>query len=740
MIYKRILVNNAGPFLGEWDVILPEGPTVIMAQYEGSDVKSNRAGKSYIGIDIPMYSFFGKFRGKSISVDDFPHRLAQGKEDAFSEIEVESSDLRKWIIRRGRTVGGDSIRQLNGSDISESDLQKAIKNEILGLTYEEYINTNAFIQGKIHSFMQMGASDKRRLISPWFKTDRWIPRANLAKTRLGKAQSELRKLDAREEIAKAVLKNRDQFIQEVEDLEADEVIAREELEKAIEQKVVLKTKYDAADKNREKRIDIHKEIAKLEKKADEVLEKAREEVIKNDKLLLKAKGVYNEAKERDKIIKSFKGNAELISSMRDGLNEIKSNIRSANTDYQNYSKQRKELLNKYNELKETRTGICPILREECDRVVNDPSIFKVITRDGMIARRAMKRVSILDEELRVAAEKARMELKEKEAEYEELLELKKKMSVEEALRRFEDCESNCSEAKDILLHREEGQGEYGLLIDKLERDVAEIPIENNEVLKEKYDSSVEFENTKSEELDEINNKLASARASVLETEHAAEELAQIEIERVQVRENVRLLAWTSYAFGAAGIPSRELENAFGVAEDEMNKVLSELQTPLRVFFSPTRELKDWESACLACGEVFEKGERKHVCKACGNPRKKRRRDELRLEVEDAGNKSSFDLDSDGGKVLLSLGARLGLSALPRACRGVFCEHLLIDEPDGALDEPNRAALHGLIQRKLSEIGIRQVLLITHADIRKEFSSVVMVHRWEDEDRSAVWID
>lgn len=738
MIYRRILVNNAGPFLGEWEVELPEGPTVVIATYDNSDVKSNRAGKSYFAVDIPMYVMFGKFRSKS--VDDFTHRLARGKEDAFAELEVKSSDNRKWVIKRGRTVGGNAISQLNGSKISETELLKTVKNEILGLSYEEYINTNAFLQSKMHSFMEMGAAEKRRIVSPWFKTDRWIPRADLAKTRLGKAQSKLRKLDAREEIAKASLKNRSLLIQEVEDLQDEEIAARNELESAIELKVLSKAEYDKVDKNKQRRIEINKEIKKLEEKAEEVLDVAKKEVVKSDVKLLNAKDVYDKAKERDELIKSFKGNAELISSMRDILDGIKSNIRSAETDYKKHSKDRKELLNKFKELKETRTGICPILREECDRVVNDPKIFELITKDGMCARRAMKRASLLEEELRVAAEKARMELQEKEEREEELSELRKQITVEEALRLFNEYDTKCQEANENLIYREEGQGEYGLLIDKLKRDLEEIPVTSDDNLKEKYESSVEFEKSKSEELDEISNKLASVRALVAETEHAAEELVQIGIERGNVRENVRLLAWTSYAFGAAGIPSRELENAFGIAEDSMNSVLSELQTPLRVFFSPTRELKDWESACLACGETFEKGERKHVCKACGTPRKKRRRDELRLEVEDAGNKSSFDLDSGGGKVLLSLGARLGLSALPRACRGVFCEHLLIDEPDGALDEPNRAALHGLIQRKLSEIGIRQVLLITHADVRKEFSSVVMVHRWEDEDRSAVWID
>ncbi len=63
---------------------------------------------------------------------------------------------------------------------------------------------------------------------------------------------------------------------------------------------------------------------------------------------------------------------------------------------------------------------------------------------------------------------------------------------------------------------------------------------------------------------------------------------------------------------------------------------------------------------------------------------------------------------------------------------------MIDEPDGALDPPNRAALHRLLRDRLPALGVRQALLITHADVRDEFPSVVVVRRWPDEDRSGFW--
>jgi DNA repair exonuclease SbcCD ATPase subunit len=232
--------------------------------------------------------------------------------------------------------------------------------------------------------------------------------------------------------------------------------------------------------------------------------------------------------------------------------------------------------------------------------------------------------------------------------------------------------------------------------------------------------------------------LARARAGVAAVDEAVVELAGIADRRASARIEVERLAWATYAFGASGIPSRELENAFGVAEDAMNRVLTDLGAPTQLRFSPSRELKEWEPACLACGSVFRKGERKHVCPDCGVPRRRKRRDELRLEVLDGEYTSAFELDSGGGQVLLSLGTRLGLATLPGATRRVRCEGVIVDEPDGALDAPNRQALHRLLQNRLPTLGIRQAILITHADVRHEFDSVVVVKRWADEDRSGAW--
>lgn len=737
MIFHRIAVSNAGPFLGDWDVVLPEGPTVVVARYEESDVRSNRAGKSYFAVDLPLYVLFGKFRGKS--VDDFPHRLARGKEDAFGELEVDSSDGRSWLIRRGRTAGGDPIRELNGSKISDADLVKTVETEILGLSFDEYLNTNAFVQGEMHSFMRMTPAEKRRLVSPWFKTDRWIPRADLAKGRLREAQSELRKLDAREEMAREALEDREEREKEVSAIEAMVKSARGALTRATERRATAKAELDAAVAHRTLRAELRRKFEAERGRAEREIRDAAGAVQNADLAFTRSKEALADARARRDRLTELEGQEEALRALRDNLNALLQSVREAETERGEHSRKREELLRKFKELEKSRTGICPVLREECDRIAADPRVLDALKTEGLAARRAMERAARQAAELQGTVERARREIRASEHAERELLDLRREMSVEEAERNSKAARARFKEAQERLNSLKDGEDDREAAEEELRKRLDVIPDPGEEVELE-IAAAVEEEESARGHLSGLEERLADARASLAETDRAADEIEQIEAERVSVRERVRLLAWTSYAFGSAGIPSRELENAFGVAEAEMNEVLEGLNTPLRVFFSPTRELKDWEPACLACGEPFEKGERRHVCRECGTPRRKRRRDELRLEVQDGGNDSSFELDSGGGKVLLSLGGRLGLAALPRAVRRVHCEHLLIDEPDGALDEPNRAALHGLIQRRMKDLGVRQVLLITHADVRREFSSVVQVHRWEDEDRSAVWVD
>lgn len=737
MIFKRIALNNAGPFLAEWEVLLPEGPTVVVGEYEESGVRSNRAGKSYFAVDAPLYALFGKFRGSRL--EEFPHRLALGREESWVETDVESSDGRDWSIRRGRTPSGDPIRLLNGSHVSEADLLRTVEREILGLTADEYLMTCAFVQGEMHAFMKATPAEKRRVVSPWFRTDRWIPRADLAGKRLRAAQAQLRELEAREIRLRRVLDSEGEFRAAVADSEKLVKRTRLQVDTLAAELAAEKAKLELAVKERGRRADLRREVARLEEEVKRERAEAEGELQNRDLAFTRAKEALQEARGRKDRLDRLQEEEARLRDLRAELAQIREDLLGVRRERDERSSLRKALLEKFRELERTRTGVCPVLREACDRVAPDAAVLEEVKREGLTARRALTGLEERIVSLEWKAEMGLEDVRLVEEGVRALEELKDLPTLAETERGFEAAKRALEDAEAAVKRVKLARTETARALTRARRDLEKFP-EVGPGAEEAVAEKATALQTVRQELTGWEEDLAAARASVAELERAAAELEKLEDERGMVRDRISKLAWSSYAFGAAGIPSRELENAFGLAEDSMNQVLEDLGTALRVQFAPTRELKDWEAACLACGAPFEKGERTHRCRECGTPRRRRRRDELRLEVADGGNASSFELDSGGGKVLLSLGVRLGLARLPGESRAVRCEHLLIDEPDGALDEVNRAALHDLLRRRLPDLGIRQALLITHADVRREFSSVVNVHRWEDEDRSAVWRD
>lgn len=735
MIIERLLVYNTGPFLGEWEVEFPLGVTAVVAEYDDSPLSSNRAGKSYLAVDAPLYALHGKFRG---GVDDLVHRLAVGVEEGFVDMTVRNSEGTAFTIRRGRTKGGDSIRKLDGASIKEAELEEVVLKEILGLTHREHLLTTAFVQGDMHAFMKMSAAEKRRVVSPWFQTDRWVPRYDLARKRLTAAQSELKKLDVLEERLREVIADGAEAKANFADEIAYEREARETLEVAMAEVATAKAADDADVAAETEARAARAQVQRLEEETK--AERTRREAAvtstaERTAAALEALKVANGRREEVRRMEDAAGQIdelrEAVATVRDKLSEVRAAGEVAKTA-------REALLSKYAALTEERTGTCPILQEPCDRVERDEAVIQEVRTLGLRERRAIDRAARVSKECEWTLDMSRADLSTAEETATRLEELRGMETPAQAESRYEAAASARDEADAALSNLKLGKTETGRALRRARKAAEGLEAagtgESTRALLAASQRRTEAEAV----LRRAEGDLAQRRARVAAVEEAEEELAGIADQRAVTRAEVERLAWAAYAFGAAGIPSRELENAFGVAEDAMNRVLSDVGAPTQLRFSPSRELKEWEQNCLACGEVFKKGTRKHACPECGVPRRKKRRDELRLEVLDGEYTSAFELDSGGGQVLLSLGTRLGLATLPGSSRRVRCEGVIIDEPDGALDVPNRTALHRLLTNRLPALGIRQAILITHADVRHEFDSVVVVKRWADEDRSGAW--
>lgn len=725
MIIRRLQVQNVGPFLGIHEVVFNEGLTSVLASYDGADNRSNRAGKSFLAVDCPLFALFGEFRGR---VDDLIHRNSE--DDAIVELDVESSQGVRFVIRRGRTFSGKSIRELNGASIKEAELKDVVEREILGLTKEEYLLTNLFVQGKIHSFMELGSSDKRRVVAPWFNTDRWEPRRALASRRLRDAVAE-------RDALRSLVASHEAWLGE--NPEVDLVPLKRELDAA-------KGKYAEAEaaaaqaKGRIQQIEeMEFEVKRL--KGVEIGVKDEVESVRDDlQRRIREKNAdasyireqINAARVRAASIKNLESRLETSMKTREILSELRAELKTATAEVQRSGAERDELVKKYDELSKSRTGICPVLKEKCDRVERDKSVLDKIVDAGKAARRRKDEGEERVKSLEFKVDMAEADLKNDRDDKRQLEDLKKMPTVtelESKLQRAEmDVQKLLSNEQDLKL---------GNLRQAVELKRARKSLKDAEEKLEGLRASVGEQPDVKGARGAYDLAQCALNAAVVrnnEVKHRRAALAEAESKIAGLDLSIERLSWCVHAFGATGIPSREIENAFGSAEEAMNDVMARLGTPLRLLFSPTRELKGWEDDCV-CGERFGSGCKK--CNSCGSERRRKVKDEMRLDVVDSGHSSSFELDSGGGKVLISLGVRLGLSSLPGRDRVVRCQHLIIDEPDGALDDPSRAMLYGLLETKLPALGIRQVVLITHHDVKEQFSQVIEVKRFESEDRSEI---
>ena len=731
MIYKSIRVKNIGPFLGDFKIDIPKGPTVIIGTYEGSESSSNRSGKSYFAVDCPLYALFGVHRGK---LSDIIHRNTD--EECFVEIDVVSSDGKEWLIKRGRTEENKPIRQINNVSASENEMLECVRDHILGLDHNEYIMTNAFMQGDMHGFMTKGNKDRSMMVAPWFQTDRWIPRQEHAKNLLNKAKAKLAEKENRIAILEGKLLEEKNHLRHKAEL-------KEEIKK---EKNTLKNLEDdyieavsARKLNKELKVQI-KEFKKRELELEKIVKNEVQEIEENYILyaenLTNAKRILHAAEHREEELKR----TEEKEASRDELNE---KLQTLKVEYETLQNEVDVDKTRLEDLKETierlelnREGICPIINESCDRIklTGDKAKEYKVKRLKLVRKIARNRNRL--EQIEWEEDMIQNDISILNDEISELYRLRKKISVKEAKRIAENIKSELKEIEDKKQKAK---------ISRLPNQIELTTVRRNITKLEKKIIDVD-DIVHSEEYTECKLNIQYMQEDLVRVEHTLskinekkKEIKKLTYDRKELKTKVKRTAWAQHAFGPGGIPSREIENAFGTAETAMNSVLDKLKTNLVLNFQPTREMAVWEPNCLACGEPFQRGEKSHRCKACDTPRQRKRKEEMRLDVYDHDNLTSFDVDSGGGKIILSIACRLGLASLPGAIRHVKCEHAIIDEPDGALDDPNRERLHHVI-RNFSELGIQQTLLITHANIKHEFNSVIHVHRFDDEDRSIVYLD
>ena len=401
MIFRRILLENAGPFLGEWEVELPEGVTAVVGEYEDAETRSNRAGKSFLAVDGLLYALFGKFRGRT---DDFVHRLARGTEGGFVEYDLENSEGTRHVVRRGRDRSGGPIRELDGVAIKEEGLEEVVRDEVLGLSYEEFVLTNCFVQGRMHAFMEMTPAEKRRVVSPWFRTDRWVPRSELAKKRLTTARRRLLDLEREQgNLQGSVERTLSDVAELLPGAETEIGAAREAVERVLERRAAILAEVESDAERRKTRTDAERAVAAAERAVEDEREVIEGSRVAAERRLSRARKVLDDANGRADRIVALEREVEAREELREAVAALRDELGTLRGERDEAERTRRRLLERYEALTSERTGTCPILREPCDRVERDEAVVAGVRREGLRVRRAIdraeKRIDAVDWQL-----------------------------------------------------------------------------------------------------------------------------------------------------------------------------------------------------------------------------------------------------------------------------------------------------------------------------------------------------
>lgn len=659
----------------------------IVGHYVDEDARSNRSGKSTLTEAI-RFLFYGK--GRDNSGAKLINRSSQvdGEDMGVTGI-LALQDGREIVVTRGRShdnKGFLEISGMEGAKIAEGDEYLA---ELIGFDDQEYGATCFFAQGDIHRFMLARPAEKRDLIQRWLRQDRWAHRQAFAdskgKTLRGESEALTMALASIPEIGKSTA----QLKKDLAGAERRHVKAKERLDVALGARETAQARLFELERDRGTldRLDVIG--GRLERARDQVVEARR-----------KSKARQKARAKRDRIAGRL---AAIGEELADGASEREGKIaveRSAHL----------KLEEKLTELSGL-AGVCPVLLEQCSRV--GPEAIEPLEKE----RDRIKYYLVqLEEELtefrgerRAAAKKEAGEMRKASAEIERN-EYAPPSTFRDTITELED------EAEGLAKTVKHDRKEIPALIEQAEKEAT--------AQRDRIVRARELESDAGQQMAQARSELEQAKRATRKRKELTDRLADVEQDRAA-------WAYVKYMFSSRGIPGAIMESSFGALEENINFILSRMNTDLSVRFQPYRETRQWEKVCLACGVGFEKT-RQRKCEGCGESRQRKRVDQLILQVVDEyeGQISEFGLDSGGGKTLLSFAVRLALMFLKiREATGDI-PVVILDEVLSDLDPINRAAVIDMVQNVLvKRYGVQQVFLISHnAEIQDSIEDTLVVTR------------
>lgn len=692
MFVRTLEIAGFMPYRDKFRLSFRNGQIIgITGQYGNDFSRSNRAGKSSF-VDAQIWCLYGESRAKREI--EIIHNEAD-----FAQVSVElydpTTDTATWVTR-SRDKDNKGSLEITGAEGEKKKVGQEIVNKLVGMSYEEFAFTAFFKQNDIDQFMQADSQKKKEILMKWIQKVKWEDfqeKANKFKIELMRDKDRIETL-----------------IAALPDGDFDETVLLQEAADLKKDNDELKIQVDGLAK---KRIDLNLKIKDL-KSVDEKRNRAAELASKIQQLKNRRP---DSSQQRDALAKltDLLGKYEIVTpdkykEIQDKRDKFVSAIANANAEINDFERQIRSAGKEM-------TGVCPILKQACSRIEPDPDHLNGLKSAIAGTRKKVERYQENQEKANkmIALYQKQNEWRQQKEKVE--LQIKASQQLESQIA---DLSNQRAEVLKSIPQDAEEQ------ISKANHKLAAIAGEQ-----ETLQTKIMQNDKRMGQITEIIKQYKEAKERKQSLDH---QLKNIEVQLADAQ-------YVEYMFGKNGIPSMELENSYNEIEEDANTILKKLKAPFHMEFEATRELKDWEPNCLACGTPFEKGEKTHKCKACGTDREKKRRDELSLKVFEGGVERQFYMDSGGGKVLLSVAMRLALTMLARRRKGASWGTIYLDEVFGSLDATNRRILSDLITSVLmKELGFEQVFVISHdQNIQTAFEDQIIVKRYPEKGYSELFM-
>lgn len=646
----------------------------INCKYFDNKHKSNRGGKTTI-VEAICYALFGESRAKK-EIELIHH----GKNLMYVELVLIKND-KKYKIKRGKDINNKTIYEVGFLEKS-----KEVKSEIeslIGFNKNDFLLTNYFKQNEINSFMLLNHADKKKYLMQWLGNSYWVDYENKVNEKLKIENKRLQNLIFKSD-------HYQDEIEELDDIKIESVIKsikneikiyKNKLEKHKKIHNVILSKYEFYTDN----YNTYKNnLSKLEKEVKKIKLDYQSKI--------EYKNEYKESlKEYNKLeSKNIKYNDSNLMDLINKESQLTQKIEAMKLDIK--------------KMEESFCGICPVLNEQCDRIEKDDLSLNA-------KRDFLKK---LKDDLEINSNKIKIEVNAKKHQN-KLKDLK--LHLYKLKTKFNDMDSLKKLIVEKLYKVKELENEID---DKLDHDI----VSKYKTSKEKY---IKLE----KKLKVLNETLGVSTASMESIKRLKENKIRTDREIKTLKKEIDNLRYVSFMFSKNGIPSQQIENAFDSIENEINFILRKLETDLQVIFNPEKELNKWESHCISCGKEFEKNKKNIECKYCGTLRQKQKKDELHIKILENNSESNFEMESGGGKTLVSLAVRIALSKLKMSQTDSNFNVIFLDEPDSSLDGHNKKTFIKLITELLiKNFGFEQIFWITHEkNIQESIENVLQITRF-----------